>query len=82
MFGLLVKVVGNYAVDLGSVPGSKQVKQNSDVEQKLQILQIWDFLKLKIFNPILKFANRTAGFSHFGVLATAMQCAKPPFVKL
>ena len=32
------------------------------------------FLKLEIFNPILKFADLTASFSHFGVLAKAMQC--------
>ena len=44
------------------------------VEQKLQFLQIWIFLKLEIFNPILKFADLTASFSHFGVLAKAMQC--------
>ena len=45
VFGLLVKMVGSYAVDLGSIPDTSQVRQKSDVEQKLQIFKIWDFFK-------------------------------------
>ena len=46
MFGLLVKVVtvGSYAVDLGSIPSSSQVRLRSAVVQKLQILQICGIL--------------------------------------
>ena len=55
MLALLVKVVGSYTVDPGSIPGSLEVSQKSGVELKLQFLQIWDFFKLEIFNPILKF---------------------------
>ena len=65
-------MVGSYAVDPGLIAGSLQVRQKSDVELKLQILQIWDFLKLENFNPILKFTYLTASSSRFCVLAKAM----------
>ena len=74
MFGLLVKVVGSYAVDTGSIPGSLKLRQKSVVGQEIANLQIWDFLKLENFNPILKFTELTASSSRFGVLAKAMQC--------
>ena len=73
MFGLLVKVVGSYAVDPGSIPGSSKLRQKSVVGQEIANLQIWDFLKLENFNPILKFTELTASSSRFGVLAKAMQ---------
>ena len=65
-------MVGSYAVDPGSIPGSLEVSQKSGVELKLQFLQIWDFFKLENFNPILKFTYLTASSSCFGVLAKAM----------
>ena len=39
MFGLLVKVVGIFAIDPGSIPDSSQLRQKSGVGRKLQILQ-------------------------------------------
>ena len=54
------------------IPGSSQVRQKSEVGQKLKFLQICDFLKTWNFNPILKFAYFTASIGHFGVLAKAM----------
>ena len=73
MFGLLVKVVGSYTVDPGSIPGSLKLRQKSVVGREIANLQIWDFLKLEIFNPILKFTYLTASSCRFGVLAKAMQ---------
>ena len=35
MFGLLVKVVANSAVDPGYIPGSAQLRQKSDVRQEI-----------------------------------------------
>ena len=76
MFGLLVKVVGSYAVDPGSIPGSSKLRQKSVVEQQIANLEIWDFFKTWNFNPILKFTYLTASSSRFGVLAKAMQCVE------
>ena len=73
MFGLLVKVVGSYAVDPGSIPGNSKLRQKSVVGQELQICKFGNFLKLEIFNPILKFTYLTASSSRFGVLAKAVQ---------
>ena len=42
--------------------------------RKLQICKFGIFLKLEIFNPILKFTYLTASSSRFGILAKAMQC--------
>ena len=47
--------------------------------RKLQICKFGIFLKLEIFNPILKFTYLTASSSRFGVLAKAMQCADKCF---
>ena len=35
MFGLLVKVIGSFAVDPGSIPGSFQLRQKSVVGQEI-----------------------------------------------
>ena len=35
VFGLLVKVVANSAVDPGYIPGSAQLRQKSDVRQEI-----------------------------------------------
>ena len=67
MFGLLVKVVESSSIDMGSIPGSLQVRQKSDVGQKLKFLQICDFFKTWNFNLILKFAYFIASFGRFGV---------------
>ena len=61
MFGLLVKVVGSYTIDPGSIPGSLKLRQKSVVGQELEI-----------FNPILKFTYLTAS-SSCGILEKAMQ---------
>ena len=39
------------------------------LSRNCKFLKFGIFLKLEIFNPILKFADLTASFSHFGVLA-------------
>ena len=62
MFGLLVKVVGSYTIDPGSIPGSLKLRQKSVVGQELEI-----------FNPILKFTYLTASSSCCGILEKAMQ---------
>ena len=45
MFGLLVEVVLSYAVDQGSIPGSAQLRQESDVGQKIANSAIFFFYK-------------------------------------
>ena len=45
MFGLLVKVVESYVVDQGSIPGRLQLRQESGVGQKIEILQFFLFFK-------------------------------------
>ena len=35
MFGLLVKVVGSFAVDPGLIPGSSQLRQESGAGQEI-----------------------------------------------
>ena len=66
-------MVGSYAIDTGLIPGSSNFRQKSVVGQEIANLQISDFLKLEIFNPILKFTELTASFRRFGVLAKAVQ---------
>ena len=85
MFGLLVKVVGSYVVDPGSIPGSLKLRQKSVVGQEIENLQIWDFLKLEIFSPILKFTYLTASssrFQRFGESHAVLSCTtaedRPP----
>ena len=66
-----MKVVGSYAVDPGSIPGSSKLRQKSVVGQEIANLQIWDFLKLEIFNPILKFTYLMASSSSFAIVAVS-----------
>ena len=69
MFGLLAKVVGNYPVDQGLIPGSLQLRQNSAIGQ--EIGNFWLFLTW-YFNPILKQADKMAIVIRFGVLTKAI----------
>ena len=77
MFGLLVKVVGRYVVNLGSIPSRSQVRQRSAVGQKLQILQICGIFKnltIKSNFKVYRLDGGRASFQvrRFAVLAKAM----------
>ena len=47
MFGLLVKVVGSYAVDLGLIPGSLKLSEKSVVGQEIANYAIFFSIFLK-----------------------------------